>query len=207
MNSYTIEGLEEYITYSITVTATNDVGSAVSVTTVRTSEAAPSGPPTSVSATSTSTTITVQWGPVDCIHRNGDITGYSVQYGVVGSGSTQTVSVSGGATRRTTIFGLKSSRIYSIQVAAMNIAGIGPFSAPTNQLTSVEAPSITVDMTSVTSTTIPLTWTSAGSVVNSYEVVWRYDGECSDVRGGRATVAGTMTNYTIEGLEEYITYS
>ena len=78
-----------------------------------------------------------------------------------------------------------------------------------NSLLSVEAPSIAVDMTSVTSTTIPLTWTiaSAGSVVNSYEVVWRYDGECSDVRGGRATVAGDMTNYTIEGLEEYITYS
>ena len=59
----------------------------------------------------------------------------------------------------------------------------------------------------MTSTTIPLTWTSAGSVVNRYEVVWRYDGECSDVRGGRAAVAGDKTNYTIEGLEEYITYS
>ena len=63
-------------------------------------------------------------------------------------------------------------------------------------------------MTSVTSTTIPLTWTSAGSVVNSYKVVWRYYfGGCSDVRGDRATVAGDMSRYTIEGLEEYITYS
>ena len=60
----------------------------------------------------------------------------------------------------------------------------------------------------MTSTTIPLSWTSAGSAVNSYsyEIVWRYDGECSDVRGGRATVAGDMTSYTIEGVEEYITY-
>ena len=73
---------------------------------------------------------------------------------------------------------------------------------------SVEAPLITVTMTSVTSTAIPLTWTSAGSVVNSYEIVWRYYfGECSDVRGGRATVPGDMTSYTIEGVEEYITYS
>ena len=75
-------------------------------------------------------------------------------------------------------------------------------------LLSVEAPSIAVDMTSVTSTTIPLTWTSAGSIVNSYGAKWTYyDGECFDVRGGRATIAGDMTNYTIEGLEEYITYS
>ena len=74
-------------------------------------------------------------------------------------------------------------------------------------LLSVEAPSIAVDMTSVTSTTIPLTWTSAGSVVNRYEVVWRYTGGCFGIRVGRTTVTGTMTSYTIEGLEEYITYS
>ena len=74
-------------------------------------------------------------------------------------------------------------------------------------LLSVEAPSISVVMTSVTSATIPLSWNSAGSIVSSYEIKWTYDGECSDVRGGRATVAGDMTSYTIEGLEEYITYS
>ena len=148
--NYTIEGLEEYISYSITVTATNDVGRAVSVATVRTSEAgevisqvtnssppcmccvslsaAPSGPPTSVSATSTSTTIAVQWGAVDCIHHNGDITGYSVQYGVVGSGSTQTMSVSGGSVTEATISSLMSSTTYSIQVAAVNSAGSGVYS-------------------------------------------------------------------------------
>ena len=59
----------------------------------------------------------------------------------------------------------------------------------------------------MTSTTIPLSWTIAGSAVNSYKVEWTYDGECSGVRGGRATVAGDMTSYTIEGVEEYITYS
>ena len=62
-------------------------------------------------------------------------------------------------------------------------------------------------LTSVTSTTIPLTWTSAGSVVNSYKIKWTYNGVCPDVRGSRATVAGDMTSYTIGGLEEYITYS
>ena len=147
--SYTIEGLEEYITYSITVTATNAVGSAISeVATVKTSEAgevisqvtnschsccvllsaAPSGPPTSVSASSTSTTITVQWGAVDCIHHNGDITGYSVQYGVVGSGSTQIMSVSRGSVTEATISSLMSSTTYSIQVAAVNSAGTGVYS-------------------------------------------------------------------------------
>ena len=91
---------------------------------------APSAPPTSVSASAlNSTAITVQWGPVDCIHRNGDITGYSVQYGEVGSGSTQTMPVSGGSSTEATIFGLMPSTIYSIQMAAVNDAGTGLYSS------------------------------------------------------------------------------
>ena len=78
----------------------------------------------------TSSSITVQWGAVDCIHRNGDITGYSVRYGVQGSGSTQTVSVSGGGATQTTISGLMPSTTYSIEVAAVNSAGTGVYSDP-----------------------------------------------------------------------------
>ena len=97
---------------------------------------APSAAPTSVITFSdSSSSITVQWGMVPCIHRNGDIKGYSVQYGVVGSGSTQIRSVSGGDASQTTIFGLRPARTYSIQVTAVNSAGIGLYSAPTNQLT------------------------------------------------------------------------
>ena len=92
---------------------------------------APSAPPTSVSVSEvTFSSITVQWGPVDCIHRNGDITGYSVQYGEVGSGSTQTMPVSGGSSTETTISGLMPSTVYSVQVAAMNSAGTGPYTSP-----------------------------------------------------------------------------
>ena len=97
---------------------------------------APSAAPTPVITSSdSSSSITVQWGSVDCIHHNGDITGYSVQYGVVRSGSTQTLSVSGSDASITTISGLRPARTYSIQVAAVNSAGIGEYSAPTIQLT------------------------------------------------------------------------
>ena len=89
----------------------------------------PSAAPTSVSISEvTSSSITVQWGAVDCIHRNGDITGYSVRYGVQGSGSTQTVSVSGGSVTETTISGLTPSTTYSVEVAAVNSAGTGVYS-------------------------------------------------------------------------------
>ena len=76
----------------------------------------------------TFSSITVQWGAVNCTQRNGDITGYSVKYGVEGDGNTQTVSVSGGGATRKTIPGLDSSTTYTIEVAAMNSAGTGPYS-------------------------------------------------------------------------------
>ena len=89
---------------------------------------APSAAPTSVSVSEvTSSSITVQWGAVNCSHRNGDITGYSVRYGVQESG-THTVNVSGGGATETTISGLMLSTTYSIEVAAVNNAGTGVYS-------------------------------------------------------------------------------
>ena len=92
----------------------------------------PSAPPTSVNVSDvTNSSITVQWGPVDCIHRNGNITGYSVRYGVSGTSSYQTVNVSRGST----IIGLKPSTNYSIEVAAVNSAGTGVYSDPISNIT------------------------------------------------------------------------
>ena len=77
-----------------------------------------------------SSSIIVQWGPVDCINQNGDITGYSVQYGILDFECTVTLSVLGGATTEATISGLTKSVTYSIAVAAVNSVGIGVYSNP-----------------------------------------------------------------------------
>ena len=149
--SHTIPGLEEDSTYTITVTAFNTAGSSnVSNTvTAMTGEAgkrlnlyhgilnislslsAPSVAPSNVAVTGvTSTTITVQWGSVPCIHQNGDITGYSVRYG------SEAVNVTGDSSGGTyTIPDLIPSTNYPIQVAAMNGAGTGDYSAAVDQLT------------------------------------------------------------------------
>ena len=98
---------------------------------------APSAHPTSVNTSAvTSSSITVQWVPLDCIHRNGDITGYSVQYGVQGSGSTQTMNVTGGDTTEVNITGLMSSTTYSIEVAAVNTINAGEYSDPFSLITN-----------------------------------------------------------------------
>ena len=59
-----------------------------------------------------------------------------MQYGLVGSESPQIIRVSRVDASHTTISGLRPSRMYSIQVAARNSAGIGMYSTPINQLTS-----------------------------------------------------------------------
>ena len=144
--SYDIMGLEEDSSYTITVTASNSAGgSSVSNTltkmTLQAGEsssclrsfiffrlfsAVPTGPLSSISTTATFTTITVQWGPVDCIHRNGDITGYSVR--VMRNGDIlKNVSVSGDI-RQVTILELSSFTEYNVSVAAVNINGTGVYS-------------------------------------------------------------------------------
>ena len=59
-----------------------------------------------------------------------------MRYGVQGSGSTQTESVSGGATTEAIISGLAAGTNYDIEVAALNSAGTGVYSDPLTVLTS-----------------------------------------------------------------------
>ena len=89
--------------------------------------AVPSAPPDPVRlSVVTSTAITVQWEMVPCVHRNGDITGYLVQY--IGGGATDSKSVTGDDATMTTFEGLMPSTTYSIVIAAVNDAGTGDYS-------------------------------------------------------------------------------
>ena len=76
-----------------------------------------------VSVVASSTTVSVEWGPVDCIHRNGEITGYSVRYREKGSSEDERVTkiVSGNSSGGTvTISELTIGTVYTIEVAAVN---------------------------------------------------------------------------------------
>ena len=75
--------------------------------------------------------ITVQWGPVDCIHHNGDITGYTVQYGAKGSENMEYVTVSGPKSAEFNLTRLTPFTTYCIKVAAININGTGEFKSVT----------------------------------------------------------------------------
>ena len=149
---YTLTGLEEGTEYSVAVTATLTGGGteqdAITATTMAAGEcltvylvparssindslSAPSAPPSSVRVSvESSTAISVQWGPVEpCADRNGPITGYSVRYGVMGSGRTQNKTVSGDS-RMTTISELTNETVHKVEVAAETRAGTGVYSLP-----------------------------------------------------------------------------
>ena len=148
VSSFRITGLEPGNRYTITVRGFNTTGSGlVSNTltgmTLETGKGEPnftlpcsllfstapsSGPTSVIHGTITASSITVQWGEVACLHRNGDITSYTVQ--AVRNGMVErTASVPAGAARETTISGLSPSAHYTVQVAAVNGAGTGPYSA------------------------------------------------------------------------------
>ena len=74
--------------------------------------------------------ITVVWDPVDCNYRNGDITGYSLQYTVKGSSSSRNLNISGEQTPEAIISGLSAFTNYTVEVAAMTVNGIGVYSDP-----------------------------------------------------------------------------
>ena len=74
-----------------------------------------------------STAISLSWGEVHCTERNGAITGYSLQYNIVGEmQSATTVNVTGDVTS-TVIGGLNEFMTYTVSIAAINTNGIGQF--------------------------------------------------------------------------------
>ena len=98
---------------------------------------APTGAPNGVEEVSRSpNSITVGWEEVDCLLRNGMITGYTAQ--AVRNGEVVGTTSVGGDARQATISGLESSTEYSVLVAAVNSAGIGPLSSPITVMTSGE---------------------------------------------------------------------
>ena len=72
-----------------------------------------------------STALNVQWVAVPCIEQNGDITGYKVR--VLESGEIERVEDVVDV-NEVTISDLTPSTTYSIQVAAVNSEGTGPYS-------------------------------------------------------------------------------
>ena len=84
-----------------------------------------------VSTTVLSTSITVGWNTVACIERNGVIENYIVRFGPESGMQNESTVQSGriGVVGTYNASGLTPFTRYSFEVAAVNSAGTGPFTA------------------------------------------------------------------------------
>ena len=93
----------------------------------------PGAPPQSVTVTSVSSySIKLSWGGVLCDQRNGEITGYQINYTCTSDDGKVNVT---GNQMTVTLSNLQPYTDYSISVAAMTVNGTGPFSTPVSNKT------------------------------------------------------------------------
>ena len=71
-----------------------------------------------------SRSFSVIWGTVPCQNQRGPITGYRLRY----SNGTSIVDTTGEGSRQHVLTGLTPFTNYSVQVAAVNAGGTGPYS-------------------------------------------------------------------------------
>ena len=91
------------------------------------SSPAPTGAPGGLTSTSVeSRSLSVWWDTVPCPHQRGPITGYRLCY----SNGTSIVNTTGEESRQHVLTGLTPFTNYSVQVAAVNDGGTGPYSTP-----------------------------------------------------------------------------
>ena len=76
------------------------------------------------------------------MHRNGDITGYSIQYGATTLNTTNTVSGTSNNSRIFTASGLIPLTTYMFRIAAVNSNGTGPYSSVVSIQTSLGEESV-----------------------------------------------------------------
>jgi len=85
--------------------------------------------------------LSVSYRPPKASFRNGNMTGYVIRYTRVGSGVSQNITVDGegGGLRTSVISGVMAYTNYSVEVAAVNVNGTGPFSDPVTGLSGQDS--------------------------------------------------------------------
>ena len=101
----------------------------------------PSSPPVNIIVMSAHPgSLELSWQPPPEIDQNGPITGYEIQYTMVGSNVTMDEIISSG--NMYTITELLPFVNYSVVMAAITVNGTGPFSSPVIELSGHEGKGI-----------------------------------------------------------------
>jgi hypothetical protein len=210
-------GLEEYVTYNISVRANTSAGFGPYSDVVQaiTFQAVPSLPPANVSAFATSfASLKIVWDEVPAIHRNGNITMYEIEYTPEGDDGVETsLIVVGSDESDLELNVLPDFRIYLIRVRAYTELGAGPYSDTIEVLLEENVPSgapLIVRGQALTSTSIQVTWSEVpirqqrGTIIN-YEVEYKQGAFSSDILQ-LVNIAAPVLTTNLTLLHEYTDY-
>jgi hypothetical protein len=138
-------------------------------------------------------------------------TGYTVQYRVTGT-SSWTTFASGISGTSDTVTGLSASTSYDFQVAGSNSYGTGAYSSVVSASTASPPVSVPGAITglaagTVTSSTVPLTWTdpTSGGAATAFTVQYKLD-SASTWTTATASLSASATSYTVSSLTASTAY-
>lgn len=201
----TVTGLSNGTCYTFQVVATNSVGSGAAGTSNSACPATSPGAPTNVSATGGNAQATLSWiAPAS--NGGSPITGYVVTPYISNVAQTATTFNSNATTE--TVAGLMNGTTYTFTVAAINAAGTGPASSPSNTVTPATVPGAPTGVTvSGGNAQVTLTWTApssnGGSAITGY-LVTPYIGTTAQTA---TTFNSTATTETVTGLTNGTAYT
>uniref|UniRef100_A0A8C1W3T5 Sidekick cell adhesion molecule 1b n=1 Tax=Cyprinus carpio TaxID=7962 RepID=A0A8C1W3T5_CYPCA len=181
----TVEGLEEWTEYELSIQAFNGIGPGPWSSPVlgKTKESVPSGAPENVSAEAvSSTSILVTWGSVPEHQKNGHILGYKVLYKEKDSERAPQVQlVNGNQTHLLLLKNLSKFVLYEVQVLAFTRVGDGPPSLPpTAERTKddVPGPPVRLVFPEVRLTSVRVVWqppSEPNGIIMGYQISYRLD--------------------------------
>lgn len=203
-----VSGLAHATTFTFTVAAKNKIGFSTESAplSATTSPIVPSAPISLSPSLISPTTISLNWA-TPTLNGGASITNYRITYSLSG-GAAETVLV-GGVSTSFTLISLVHGKQYTITVSAQNTAGWSAESAPVTAIT-LTTPGYPRNLhaLNITTSSILLTWepptTTGGSAIINYRISYVTQGNAvSPALSGN----GSMTSYTIEGLNPGAMYN
>ncbi len=195
--SCSITGLTNGISYSVTVTATNDIG--IGPSSAPSAPATPDrlpGSPTGVTAAPGNGAATVSWTAPGSSGAS-PVTGHTATATPGGAACTTTTGIG------CTIDGLTNGTTYTVTVTATNALGDGPASAPSPPVTPRTVPTAPAEVTAFPADgVIDVAWAAPASDGGS-----RVTGYTAVASPGGATCSTATLGCTVTGLTNGVSYT
>jgi len=208
--SFTVTGVTNGLAHIYRVAAKNIVGTGSYSTNSATQIAfTVPGAPTSVSASSGARqSDAVSWtAPTN--NGGSAVTGYAVRYSVVNSNVWSTSTLTGSTLTSFTQTGLTPATSYIFQIAAINAAGQGAWSANSSSVLIQDFAAAPTNVSGVAGNTqVALTWTAptsnGGNAISNYDV--QYSSNSGSTWTSFSHTASTATSLTVTGLTNGVDY-